>query len=97
MGGGSVPGGAVKRRASPAAKWGLINECDAPPRVSLRFTRGSAPLPQNAGKMPVPQNMAGGMLSRDEVAGKHVEMREDMPTGAAPVKAWHPAVQKCRS
>ena len=34
---------------------------------------------------------AGGMLSRDEVAGKHVGMRQDMPTRATPVKEWHPA------
>ena len=33
----------------------------------------------------------GAMLSRDEVVGKHVGIRGNMPTRALPVKAWHPA------
>ena len=35
-------------------------------------------------------DMPGAMLSRDEVAGKHVDIGKDMPIRATPVKAWRP-------
>ncbi len=60
----SAPAGAAKRRASPAAKWGLINERDPPPRVPLRSTRGYAPLPHNTGKISVPHNTGKMPVSR---------------------------------